>query len=113
MYMRYHGGGIGHFPTWVDEPALGADAMRMEELDESSEAPTHGDSPMEDLEDAENDNDDGDHILDGLDDAEGGNEPEEDEGEEEGEDIFDADIIERDGMSIRAEIREDLGYAEL
>ena len=110
MYMRYRGGGIGHFPTRVDEPELGPDAIAREALEESAELPQQGDTPMEDLEDAENEDDDGD--LDNLDNVEDGN-GEEDEGEDEADDLLDADIVERDGISIRAEIREDLGFAEL
>ena len=110
MYMRYRGGGIGHFPTRVDEPEPEPDPRSPEAVDETDET-THGSQSRDEGlvdEDAEEDEEEGDpHALDGSEEIEHGDGLEEDDGEE------DIDIIERDGTSLRAEIREDLGYGEL
>ena len=112
MYMRYRGGGIGHFPTRVDEPEPEPDPRSPEVVDETDETwTTHGSQSQDEGlvdEDAEEDEEEGDpHALDGSEEIEYGDGLEEEEGED------DIDIIERDGTSLRAEIREDLGYAEL
>ena len=112
MYIRYRGGGIGHFPTWVDEPELDAASASLreqEEVEDHSEGTT-GTKPGDTGNNNKAEEDDGD---DKVDDDEL---PDLEDGEGEGsDDDADDDIldIEVDAIQLRSELIEDLGFTEL
>ena len=114
MYMRYRGGGIGHFPTRVVEPDPEPDSVPMEDVDETSEStqdPTAQNGTETDKDNAEDEGEDGEEQEE-----EESNElaisDEEEDDNVDGDDDEPLDI-EEDTARVRADLREDLGYAEL
>ena len=111
MYMRYRGGGIGHFPTRVDEPEPDPNSASLREQEEgedygegaTTEVGDPGNEPEEDDEDEDEDNVDDEDSP----------EPEDGEGEESDDDEEEILDIEVDGIQLRSDLIEDLGFAEL
>ena len=119
IYMRYRGGGVGHFPTRVEEPPVPAEVITETEENDSNEM--SGDSTGngdEDEEDRRNEEEDGDESSDDEDmlDDEAEAEGQGDEGlepfEEDGEDDENVDI-ELHGALVREALVDDLGFSEL
>ena len=105
--MRYRGGGIGHFPTRVDEPAAPPDIST-----ESEEDPTVG-GDVDAGEENEDDRDDLGSEDEDADNVEAEEDDVDEDGEEDEEDEEDDSTLQSSSIRIREELVNHLGYSEL